>query len=110
MIRLAELSLPLDSDTRALRGAIAARLQISDADLLDFKVFKRSYDARKKNSGISFVYIIDLVARDESAILRRLAGDPNVRPAPDVTYHPVGRAPPNLGERPVIVEIGRAHV
>ena len=106
MIRLAELSLPLDSDTRALRGAIAARLQISDADLLDFKVFKRSYDARKKNSGISFVYIIDLVARDESAILRRLAGDPNVRPAPDVTYHPVGRAPPNLGERPVIVGFG----
>ncbi len=106
MLRLAELSLPLDSDTRALRGAIAARLQISDTDLLDFKVFKRSYDARKKNSGISFVYIIDLVARDESAILRRLADDPNVRPAPDVTYHSVARAPPNLGERPVIVGFG----
>ena len=106
MIRLTELSLPLDSDAHALRGAIASRLQISDVDLLDFTVFKRSYDARKRNSRISFVYIIDLAARDEAEILRRLAGDPNVGPAPDITYHPVGRAPTGLGERPVIIGFG----
>ena len=106
MIRLTELSLALDSDTYALRRAIAARLRISDADLLDFTVFKRSYDARKRNSGISFVYIIDVVARDESGILRRLAGDPNVGAAPDTTYHPVGCAPARLVGRPVIVGFG----
>ena len=106
MIRLTELSLPLESDAYALRAAIVARLQISDVELLDFTVFKRSYDARKKNTRISLVYVIDLVARDESGILRRLAGDPNVRPAPDTTYHPVGRAPSGLSERPVIVGFG----
>jgi len=106
VIRLTELSLPLESDAYALRAAIVARLQISDVELLDFTVFKRSYDARKKNTRISLVYVIDLVARDESGILRRLAGDPNVRPAPDTTYHPVGRAPSGLSERPVIVGFG----
>jgi uncharacterized FAD-dependent dehydrogenase len=106
VIRLTELSLPLDSDPRALHGAIARRLQVSQSDLLDFTVFKRSYDARKKNSRINFVYVIDLAARDEAAILKRFAGDPNVRPAPDTSYHPVGRAPQNMHERPVIVGFG----
>jgi len=106
VIRITELSLPLDSDTQALRSAIVRRLKISPADLLDFTVFKRSYDARKKNSSITFVYIIDLAARDEAAILNRLAGDPQVRPAPDTNYYPVAHAPANLGERPVIVGFG----
>jgi uncharacterized FAD-dependent dehydrogenase len=106
MIRITELSLPLDSDAHTLRRAIVRRLRINDADLLDFTVFKRSYDARKKNSAILFVYIIDLQARGEPQILARFADDPNVRPAPDTDYHPVGHAPANLGERPVIVGFG----
>ena len=106
MIRITELSLPLDCDPPALRRAILRRLHISDADLLDFTVFKRSYDARKKNSAIVFVYIIDLRARDEPAILQRFADDQHVRPAPDTDYHPVGSAPANLRERPVVVGFG----
>jgi uncharacterized FAD-dependent dehydrogenase len=106
MIRITELSLPLDADAHALRRAILRRLRINDADLLDFTVFKRSYDARKKNSAILFVYVIDLQARNEAAILERFAGDHAVGPAPDTDYHPVGHAPPNLSERPLIVGFG----
>jgi uncharacterized FAD-dependent dehydrogenase len=106
MIRITELSLPLNCDQNTLREAIVRRLQISDTDLLHFSVFKRSYDARKKNSAILFVYVIDLQARDEPAILKRWANDHNVRPAPDTDYHPVGHAPANLAERPVIVGFG----
>jgi uncharacterized protein len=106
LIRITELALPLDSDHLALRKAIVRRLKINDADLLDFTVFKRSYDARKKTSAIMFVYIIDLEARDEPAILARFANDHNVRPAPDTSYHPVGQAPANLSERPVVVGFG----
>jgi uncharacterized FAD-dependent dehydrogenase len=89
-----------------LRRAIVRRLKIDDSDLLDFSVFKRSYDARKKNSAILFVYVIDLQARDEPAILKRFAADHHVRPAPDTAYHPVGHAPANLNERPVVVGFG----
>jgi len=106
MIRITELSLPLDTDHPALRRAIVRRLKINDADLLDFTVFKRSYDARKKNSAILFVYVIDLQARNEPAILQAFADDHTVRPAPDTDYHPVGHAPANLSERPVIVGFG----
>jgi len=50
MIRITELQLPLDHPADALRKAIVSRLKIKDTELLDFTVFKRSYDARKKNS------------------------------------------------------------
>ena len=106
MIRITELALPLDCPPAALRKAILRRLSLDPDDLLDFTVFKRSYDARKKNTAISFVYIIDLTARNEAAILKRLAGDRNVRPAPDTSYHPVGHAPANLSERPVVIGFG----
>ena len=106
MIRITELSLPLDHPADALRKAIVRRLGIEDADLLDFTVFKRSYDARKKNSAIVFVYIIDLKARHEAAILQRLARDQHVKSAPDTRYHPVGQAPAALAERPVVIGFG----
>ena len=106
MIRITELSLPLDHPADALRKAIVKRLKITDADLLDFTVFKRSYDARKKNSVITFVYIIDLTARNEAAILQRFADDPHVRPAPDTSYYPVGAGTADLTERPLVVGFG----
>lgn len=106
MIRITELSLPLDADREALRKAILHRLKITDGDLLDFTIFKRSYDARKKNNAILFVYIVDLQVRDEASILRRFERDANVRPAPDTSYHPVGHSSAPLAERPLVVGLG----
>ncbi len=106
MIRLTELALPLDHPPEALRAAIVNRLQIADDELLDYSVFKRSYDARKKNSEITFVYIIHASLADETTVLQRFSTDQHVRPAPDTGYHPVARAPADLQERPVIIGFG----
>ncbi len=106
MIRINELQLPLDHPAEALRQAIVTRLKISDTELLDFTVFKRSYDARKKNSEITFVYIIDASVADEAGTLERLADDRNIRVAPDTGYYPVGQAPEGLNERPLVIGFG----
>ena len=106
MIRITELSLPLDHSPQTLRQAIVSRLGIVDEDLLDFTVFKRSYDARKKNTEITFIYIIDLEARNEAAILQRLSADTHIRPAPDTAYYPVATAPSDMQERPVVIGFG----
>jgi len=106
MIRINELQLPLDHPAEALRQAIVTRLKISDTELLDFTVFKRSYDARKKNSEITFVYIIDVSVADEAKVLERLADDRNIRVSPDTGYYPVGQAPEGLSERPLVIGFG----
>ncbi|MHA6193476.1 NAD(P)/FAD-dependent oxidoreductase [Pseudomonas wadenswilerensis] len=107
MLRITELKLPLDHPDEALREAIVQRLGIDDAELLDFSIFKRSYDARKKNTELLFIYAIDLTVRDEAAVLRKFADDHNVVAAPDVSYKPVGVAPESgLAERPIVVGFG----
>jgi len=106
MIRITELALPLDHPSEALRKAILERLKIKDTELLDFTVFKRSYDARKKNSEIKFVYIIDLTVSHEKPVLARFKDDVHVRPAPDTHYYPVGQAPEGLTERPLVIGFG----
>ena len=106
MIRITELQLPLDHAPDALRPAIASRLKVSDADVLEFTVFKRSYDARKKNTEITFVYIIDINVRNEDQLLKRFAADHNVRVAPDTRYTPVAQAPAQLQERPLVIGFG----
>src|SRR5688500_12858630 len=106
VIRITELSMPLDHPADAVRQAIVKRLKIVEADLLAFTVFKRSYDARKKNSVITFVYIIDVSARNEAAILKRFQHDPHICPAPDTNYYQVAHAPPDLIERPVVIGFG----
>jgi len=106
MLRLTELKLPLDHADEALRPAIVQRLAIADADLLDFTLFKRSYDARKKNSELQFIYTIDLEVRDEAAVLNAFTHDHNVNPAPDVSYKVVGHAPQGYSERPLVVGFG----
>ena len=69
------------------------RLAIADAELLDFTLFKRSYDARKKNSAILFICIVDVTVRDEAAVLQRLCARSSRGLAPDTAYHPVAQAP-----------------
>jgi uncharacterized protein len=105
MLRINELKLPLNHPDAALRDAILARLGIADAELLDFAVYKRSYDARKK-SAIVLIYSIDATVADDKAVLAKLR-NPHVMPAPDVEYKFVNAAKPAPGTpRPVVVGTG----
>lgn len=106
MLRITELALPLDYTPDALRLAIVKRLNIRAADLIGFTLFKRSYDARKKNTAILFICIVDVTLLDEAAVLKRFTRDRQVSIAPDTSYHPVVRAPASLAERPLIVGFG----
>ena len=75
MLRITELRLPLEHAEAELRAAIVARLGLDDgAHLLDFKIFRRAWDARKK-SAIVLAYTVDCEVSDEAAVLARLASD-----------------------------------
>ena len=109
MLRLTELRLPLNHGEEALRPALLQRLALADAALLGFTVFKRSYDARKK-SAVQLIYTVDCELADEAAALQRWAGDPHVRPTPDMSYRFAGHAGADFyaesKPRPVVIGFG----
>ncbi|MFC3126285.1 NAD(P)/FAD-dependent oxidoreductase [Pseudoroseomonas globiformis] len=105
MLRLTELKLPLDHSSEALPAAVLARLGIPEADLLDLRVFRRGYDARKK-SAILLIYTLDLTVRNEAAVLARFTQDPHVGRSPDTTYRFVGHATPDETRRPLVIGAG----
>jgi len=93
MLRITELSLPLDHPPEALEALVRQRLRLKAAEPLSYTVFKRSYDARKKNGEMTFVYTVDCTVADEAALLKRHAGDRQIGLTPDLAYHPVALAP-----------------
>jgi uncharacterized FAD-dependent dehydrogenase len=106
MLRINELKLPLNHPDQALRDAIVGRLGIESSDLVDYKIFKRSYDARKR-SAIVLIYAVEVDVRNEAQVLARLKGDQYVMPAPDTGYKFVEAGSPAPGTpRPVVVGMG----
>ena len=107
MLRITELRLPLEHDTSALEQAILKKLDIPKAALIGFSVFKRSYDARKKEA-LLFVYSVDVSVHDEVLLLKRLRADKSVGPAPDTAYQFIGQASSGaaFAPRPVVIGFG----
>ena len=103
MLRLTEIRLPLDHPQEDLKAAILKRLGIAAGDLLDYTLFRRGYDARKRNA-IVLVYTVDVKVSNEAALLKK--NIPQVTIAPDMNYRMVTQAPQGLTERPVVIGTG----
>ena len=104
MLRLTDLKLPLDHTPGDLNAAVLKRLRIPAQDLIDYKIFRRGTDARKK-SAIALIYTLDVEVRSEAALLKRLARDRNVSRSPDLRYRFVARAPERCS-RPIVIGTG----
>ena len=57
MLRLTDIQLDLNHQEGELKQAVLKKLNITDDQLVDFTVFKRGYDARKKNV-ITLIYTL----------------------------------------------------
>jgi uncharacterized FAD-dependent dehydrogenase len=105
MLRLTDIKLPLDHPVDAIEQAILNKLSIAKADLIDFTVFKRGYDARKKNK-ILLIYTLDISTTIDEQLLETFSKDPHVKQTPDMEYKFVAQAPEKLKQRPVVIGMG----
>lgn len=103
MLRLTEVKLPLDHPEEAIEAAILKKLQIAPDQLISYSIFKRSYDARKKD-GILFAYSLDVETTQEQRLLQRFKKDAHVMPAPDMRYQFVAQGPG--ATRPIVIGAG----
>jgi uncharacterized protein len=105
MLRLTDLKLDLDHAEGEIKAALLKRLDLKPQDLLGYSVHRRAVDARKR-SAIALTYTLDIEVRNEAALLKRLARDRNVAPAPDEGYRLKARAPAAPASRPVVIGTG----
>ena len=114
MLRINELKLPLHHSDADFTTAVLTRLEIAPEALLETRIFKRSYDARKK-SDILLIYQLDvtLTGAAEQQVLAALESTPSkrgVRLSPDTNYKlPVKvdtNFPSTEQQRPVVIGFG----
>lgn len=109
MLRLTDVKLPLDHDDGAIKAFILDKLTLNSDDLVKYHVFRRGYDARKRNS-ITLMYTLDVSLADsvdETAILAKFEKDQHVRVSPDTTYKFVAETnTAEVEQRPVVIGFG----
>lgn len=119
MLRITEIKLPVENaqslthQTDEIKAALLKRLEIPEAELIHFSIFKRGVDARKSHA-ILYVYSLDVEVKNEAKVLSRFRKDPHIKPAPDTEYKFVAQntspEKPQGKPRPVIVGFGPAGI
>ena len=104
MLRLDNLSLPLDYTQEALTALVLRKLKLRPDQLIRVTPVKKSVDARNK-ADIHFVLSVDAQVKDENDTLRRLKPGVATRAA----YPAIPPLPrPGFGRPPVVVGAGPA--
>jgi len=107
LIRVTGLKIPVDGDISNLEQALVKKLRFSGQELLDYKIYKQSIDARKAGM-IYFVYTVDVKLANEDIALRKLRNDRDISVAPRLEYKYVKTGREKLTHRPVIAGTGPA--
>ncbi len=105
MLRLTDIKLPLNHQADAIEQAILKKLAITKDKLVDFTIFKRGYDARKKGN-ILLIYTLDISTDNDKQLLEKLSKDPQVKLTPDMEYKFVTQASQQIKQRPVVIGMG----
>ncbi|QEK11283.1 NAD(P)/FAD-dependent oxidoreductase [Crassaminicella thermophila] len=103
MIRVNEVKLSLDEDISLLKEKIAKKIKIHPKEIISYKIFRESIDARRNN--ISFVYSVDVELKNEEKVLRK---NKQVKESPKLSYEDVIEGNEKLIHRPVIIGTGPA--
>ena len=106
MIRISEIKLSINADENELKGAILKKLNISEENLLEYKLFKQSIDARKKDN-IFFVYTVDVKVTAEEKVLASV-NEGGISITPDMNYPFVNTGSLKLSAPPVVIGSGPA--
>jgi uncharacterized FAD-dependent dehydrogenase len=103
MLRLTDIKLPLDHRPEALQAAILKKLRLPADALVEWRIFKRAYDARNRNA-IFYIYTVDVALKDESRAPK------DARPTPDLDYKFAAHAPRDFPndhlKRPLVIGAG----
>lgn len=106
MLRLFEVSLPLDHTDDDLLRAAASAISIAPGEISALSMRRRAIDARKKHA-VRLIYTLDIATADEARIAKRFPKN-RVTSSPDETYRFVKCGTEFMRHRPVVIGSGPA--
>lgn len=106
MIRVSGLKLSVEDERSNIKGALIKKLRINERDLLGYKIFKQSIDARKSDM-IYFIYTVDVELKNEEFLMKGF-NDKDITITPGMDYEYVQFGSEKMEFRPVIVGTGPA--
>ena len=104
MIRINEIKLSIHEDLNSIREKIIKKLRIQPQELVDYRIYRESIDARKGDA-IFFVYTVDVALKNEAHVLKK---HKNLTSAPAVEYREIPRGEKKLENRPIVIGTGPA--
>lgn len=104
MIRINDISLPLDYNDQMLKSITAKTVGCKAEDISEICLVKRSVDARKKDN-VHFTASVEIKTNSEEKILKKLPLNKAVRVSYTDYHAPEAKI---TGKRPVIVGFGPA--
>jgi uncharacterized FAD-dependent dehydrogenase len=107
MIRIDQLKIKVNDKQPDIRRAVISKLKISESELKDSGIIRRSLDARKKPE-LYYVYSIWAECKNEDKILKRFSNDPGIASYVPFEYKLPECGSEQLVHRPVVVGMGPA--
>ena len=105
MIRITQIKISIDEPVSKVKSLVLKKLRLQEADLLDYRIYKESIDARHRGE-IDFIYTVDIKLKDESKILSKKIK--NVSLAPELDYVNPQLGTKKMVNRPVVIGFGPA--
>jgi len=102
MIRVNEVKLSLEETVDIIPHKLAKLLRIRLEDIISYKIYKESIDARKAGQ-VYFVYTVDVETIDEEKLLQK---NSQLVKTPDMQYHEVPKGTIQFKYRPVVIGFG----
>lgn len=107
MLRIDQIKIRVSDKQPDLRKAVCSKLKISDSDIIDIGIIRRSLDARKKPE-LYYVFSLCVSCEHEDKVLNRFSKDACVSSYRKKEYNLPEQGCEELTDRPLIVGMGPA--
>ena len=107
MLRINQITCPISHTEKQLFTALCAKLKCKEADILDWKIAKRSIDARKKPR-FFYSYTLLAVCKNEEKLLKQHSKDRDITHDTSVIFSFQATGQQKLAKRPFIIGAGPA--
>jgi len=105
MIRISQIKISIEEPIEKVKEIVLKALNLEESDLLEYRIYKQSIDARRRGK-LEFVHTVDIAVANEAAILNR--NIPNVTQTPQVDYIMPSSGTTPMKHRPVVIGFGPA--